>query len=86
VSSEDGDGGVLTSCASQNMVFGCSEALVGGLRDREVLRGRSTRGRVRVVERVRPVPDAGELQANVSLAHADKSVADGSTLSRATIG
>jgi len=32
------------------------------------------------VGEVRPVPDAGELQANVSLANADKSVADGSWL------
>jgi hypothetical protein len=37
VSSRDGDGEVLTSCASQNMVFGGSEAQVGGLRDREGL-------------------------------------------------
>jgi hypothetical protein len=45
VSSVDGDGNVLTGCASQNMIFGGSEALGGGLRDREVLRGRSTRER-----------------------------------------
>jgi hypothetical protein len=78
--SRDGDGEVLTSCASQNRVFGGSELLVGGLREHESLaesfdaRG----GRMCALERVRPVPDAGELQANVSLAHADKSVANGS--------
>jgi hypothetical protein len=31
-----------------------------------------------------PVPEAGELQANVSLANVDKSVANGSKLSRTT--
>lgn len=35
---------------------------------------------------VSPVPGAGELQANVSLANADKSVADGSLSSTTTAG
>jgi hypothetical protein len=42
-----GDGDVLTGCASQNMVFGDSEAQGGGLRDREVLRVGRRAGGVR---------------------------------------
>jgi hypothetical protein len=42
VSSRGGDGEVLTGCASQNMLFGGSDVQVGGLRDRDGMRGRST--------------------------------------------
>lgn len=80
---------VLAGCTGQNVVFGDSDVQVGGLRDRGGERGRSTPVRDWdwvVLEWVRPVPVAGELQANVSLANADKNVADRVWLSRRTEG
>jgi hypothetical protein len=54
-------------------------------RSRGVARSVDAREGCGCADGVRPVPDAGELQANVSLADADKNVADGSKLSRATV-
>lgn len=70
-----------------NEVLCVSDAQVGGLRDRggSASSVDTREGWTRVwFGRVRPVPDAGELQANVSLVNADKSVADGSQLPRTT--
>lgn len=74
MSSRGGDGDVLTSCAGQKRILDGSEAQAADYEIARRLRGRSTpaQARVWVLERVRSVPDAGELQTNVSLTNADK--------------
>lgn len=66
--------------ASQRRFLCGSDGQVGGLRDRErAARSVDTRDdgeRMGPLGWVKPVPDAGELQANVSLANADNRVAD----------
>jgi hypothetical protein len=76
---ESGDCEVLTAAQVRT---GSSVAARLSSADYEIaraMRGRSTpvRKRLWFLER-KPVPEAGELQANVSLANADKYVADGS--------
>lgn len=59
-----------------------SDGGTGGLRDREeeCEVGRHRSGWVYACRWMETVPDAGELQANVSLANADKYVADSETV------
>jgi hypothetical protein len=65
------------------LLFGGSDVQVGGLRDRDGgARSVDTGERLGRSWRGWPVPDAGELQANVSLANADKNAADGVKLPR----
>jgi len=75
----------LTDCVCQSVSRTAATVKRADYEIAKVQRGRSTPEGLGLFLDMETVPDAGELQANVSLANADKYVADVSELPTTTV-